>query len=120
MSNAAAGAVIAVVSGTLATIPAAPFLASVMAQASYGFTFTAYDPYAADPMVFLIAALLTWCWITDRPWPALSLAGSVAIGLNALVTAKAGSSSPWLPSARWVLLLAAIAAVFLVVRRGGL
>ena len=47
-----------------------------------------------------------------------ALAGA-AVALNALVTAKAGSSSLWLPSARWVLLPAAAAAVFLVVRRGG-
>ena len=30
--------------------------------------------------------------------------GGLAIGLNALVTAKAGTASVWLPSARWVLL----------------
>ena len=76
-SNTAAGAVIAIVAGTLSTLPAAPLLASVMAQTSYGFTFTAYDP-CADPMVFLIAALLTWCWMTNRPWPALWLS---AIGI---------------------------------------
>ena len=77
-SNTVAGTVIAIVAGTLSAVPAAPLLASVMAQTSYGFTFTAYDPYAADPMVFLIAALLTWCWVTNRPWPALGLA---AIGI---------------------------------------
>ena len=37
--------------------------------------------------------------------------GSAAIALNALITAKAGTSSAWLPSARWTLLPAAIAAV---------
>ena len=83
LSNAAAGAVIAIVAGTLATAPAAPWLASLMAQSSYGFTFTAYDPYAADPMVFLIAALLTWCWVTNRPWPAVVLS---AIGIFAKET----------------------------------
>ena len=83
LSNAAAGSVIAVVAGTLAATPAAPVLASVMAQGSYGFTFTAYDPYAADPMVFLIASLLTWCWITNRPWVALPLS---AIGIFAKET----------------------------------
>jgi len=83
LSNTAAGAVIAIVAGTLAPTPAAPFLASVMAQASYGFTFTAYDPYAADPMVFLIAALLIWCWVTNRPRHALVLA---AVGIFAKET----------------------------------
>ena len=73
LSNAAAGSVIATVAATLSAAPLVPLLASVMAQTSYGFTFTAYDPYAADPLVFLIAALLTWCWVHDRVWPALAL-----------------------------------------------
>ena len=74
VSNAAAGSVIAAVAPTLSAAPVMPLLVSVMAQTSYGFTFTAYDPYAADPLVFLIAALLTWCWVRDRPWPAVALA----------------------------------------------
>ena len=73
LSNAAAGSVIATVAATLSAAPVVPLLVSVMAQTSYGFTFTAYDPYAADPLVFLIAALLTWCWVHDRLWPALAL-----------------------------------------------
>ena len=83
LSNAAAGSVIAVVAATLSSAASVPLLASVMVQASYGFAFTAYDPYAADPLVFLIAALLTWCWITNRPWPALGLS---AIGIFAKET----------------------------------
>ncbi len=83
VSNAAAGSVIATVAATLSAAPLVPLLASVMAQTSYGFTFTAYDPYAADPLVFLIAALLTWCWVHDRVWPALALS---AIGIFAKET----------------------------------
>jgi len=67
LSNAAAGSVIAAAATTLSAAPVVPLLVSVMAQTSYGFTFTAYDPYAADPLVFLIAALLAWCWVHDRP-----------------------------------------------------
>jgi hypothetical protein len=78
LSNAAAGSVIATVAGTLSAAPIMPLLASVLAQTSYGFTFTAYDPYAADPLVFLIAALLTWCWVHDRLWPAVAL-GTIGI-----------------------------------------
>lgn len=82
-SNAAAGSLIAAATASLTPALSAPLLASVLVQTSYGFTFTAYDPYAADPMVFLIAALLTWCWIHDRPWPALAM---VAIGIFAKET----------------------------------
>ena len=83
LSNAAAGSVIAAVAATLSAAPVVPLLASVMAQTSYGFTFTAYDPYTADPLVFLIAALLTWCWVHDRLWPAVALS---AIGIFAKET----------------------------------
>lgn len=71
--NGAAGTLIAALAGTLAPIPTAPFIASVLVQASYGFAFTAYDPYSADPLVFVFAALLAWCWFTDRPWQAVIL-----------------------------------------------
>lgn len=121
LSNAAAGSVIAVVSGTLATTAAAPLLASVMAQTSYGFTFTAYDPYAADPLVFLVAALLTWCWIYDRAWPALALstigifaketvaliaiaiALAAVIGRSAFAPAATGGASADRDWRRWLL-----------------
>jgi hypothetical protein len=55
VSNAAAGSVIATVAATLSPAGVVPLLASVMAQTSYGFTFTAYDPYGPDPLVFLMA-----------------------------------------------------------------
>jgi hypothetical protein len=73
-ANAAAGSVLAIAAASLAGAASVPVLASVIAQTSYGFAFTAYDPYAADPMVFLIVALLTWCWVRDWPWPAVALA----------------------------------------------
>ena len=118
LSNAAAGSVIAVVT-VRSTTPAAPFLASVMAQTSYGFTFTAYDPYAADPLVFLIAALLTWCWVHDRPWPALALSAigifaketvaliAIAIALAALIERRPGWRRWLLPAFASGALLAA-------------
>ena len=119
LSNAAAGSVIAIVTGTLAATPAAPVLASIMAQASYGFTFTAYDPYAADPMVFLIAALLTWCWIHDRLWLALALSTvgifaketialvAVAIATAAMIERRPGWRRWLIPAAASTALLAA-------------
>lgn len=83
LTNAAAGSVIAGVTLSIAPGLTMPLLASVMAQTSYGFTFTAYDPYTADPMVFLFAALLTWCWITNRLGLAIALS---AIGIFAKET----------------------------------
>lgn len=75
-ANAAAGAI-------LAALTTAPAIASVMIQTAYGFTFTAYDPYAADPLVFVFAAVLVWCWIRDRLGVAIALA---AIGIFAKET----------------------------------
>jgi hypothetical protein len=75
-ANAAAGAILAALTG-------APAMASVIIQTSYGFAFTAYDPYAAEPLVFVFAALLVWCWIRDRVAMAIALA---AIGIFAKET----------------------------------
>src|SRR5204862_3307146 len=36
---------------------ASPLMTSVLLQSSYAFAYTAYDPYIADPFVFLVAAL---------------------------------------------------------------
>jgi hypothetical protein len=44
--------------------------------------------------------------------------GAAAIVLNGLITAKAGTSSAWLPSARWLLLPAAVTAIVMIVRGG--
>jgi hypothetical protein len=57
---------------------AAGALAAVITQASYGFSFTAYDPYSAEPMVFVIAALIAWCWMEDR-WRTALAAGLIGI-----------------------------------------
>jgi hypothetical protein len=66
--------------GTLvaaASIPAgSPWIASVLLQTSYAFTFTAYDPFTPDPVIFLVAALVLYCWLIDR---------SFAVALMAIV-----------------------------------
>ena len=77
-ANAAAGTLIALAATSLSSSAAVAPLASVAAQASYGFAFTAYDPYAADPLVFVFAGLLTWCWITDRVNVAI-LVGAIGV-----------------------------------------
>ena len=68
-AHTATGAVVAALS-----VPGSPWIASVLLQASYGFAFTAYDPYTPDPVVFLVAALLLYCWIKDRALIATLLA----------------------------------------------
>lgn len=73
-ANAAAGTVLALAATSLSATTALPIFTSVIAQTSYGFAFTAYDPYSPDPVVFLIAALLSWCWIHDRWRWAIALA----------------------------------------------
>lgn len=87
LANAAAGSVIAVVTAPLAS----PFLATVLVQTSYGFAFTAYDPYTADPLVFVFAALLTLCWMRGWPIAALALA---AIGVFAKETVALVALAP--------------------------
>lgn len=82
-ANAAAGTLLAVATASLTMPPGAPALASVIAQMSYGFTFTAYDPYTADPLVFVASALLALCWI--RNWPVAALVVGV-IGVFAKET----------------------------------
>jgi len=61
LAHTATGTIVA------SAVPAgSPLIASVLLQGSYAFTFTAYDPYSPDPIVFLIAALMLYYWIADR------------------------------------------------------
>jgi hypothetical protein len=118
VSNATAGSVIAVAAATLSAAPLMPLLVSVMAQTGYGFTFTAYDPYAPDPLVFLIAALLTWCWVHNRLWPAVALSTigifaketvaliAIAIALAAMIEREPGWRRWLIPAAASASLLA--------------
>ena len=68
-----------------------PWLAAVVLQSSYGFAFTAYDPYTADPVVFLIAALVFYLWLVDRP---LAAAAITAIGVFAKETVALVATAP--------------------------
>ena len=81
--------------GTIVSIAIAPvgspLLAAVMLQSSYGFAFTAYDPYTADPVVFSIAALVFYFWMVDRP---LAAAALTAIGVFAKETVALVALAP--------------------------
>ncbi len=118
-ANAAAGAILTAAMSASSASPVTAVLAGVMAQTSYGFAFTAYDPYAADPLVFVIAALLTWCWVTDRLWLALAVSAvgvfaketvalvAGALALAALVDRRPGWLRWWLPAVIGVVMLGA-------------
>jgi hypothetical protein len=73
-ANAAAGATLAIAVYELVPLAILPILSSIIVQSSYGFAFTAYDPYTPDPMVFLISAALLLCWVRNRPLAALIIA----------------------------------------------
>ena len=62
---------------------ASPFIVATLLQTSYAFAFTAYDPFTPDPVVFLIAALLLYCWMRDLAVAAVAIA---AIGVFAKET----------------------------------
>lgn len=79
LAHAATGTVTALVASPFAS----PFITSILLQTSYAFSFTAYDPYTPDPVVFLIASLILWGWLTDRVIVVTALA---AIGVFAKET----------------------------------
>jgi len=92
-ANTAAGAVIA---GTTVSLiaGASPLvvgaLVTVIVQASFGFAFTAYDPYSAEPMVYLLLAVLTWCWFNQRWFAALAV-GLVGVFAKETVALMSGA-----------------------------
>ena len=77
---------------SMAIAPAgSPWLAAILLQPSYGFAFTAYDPYTADPVVFLIAALVFYLWMIDRP---LAAAAITTVGVFAKETVALIATAP--------------------------
>jgi hypothetical protein len=88
-ANAVAGTLTSLATFHVAGGISAAIAAAILAQTNYGFSFTAYDPYTADPLVFVFAAAIAWCWFADR-WRlalALGLAGIFAKETVALVSA---------------------------------
>ena len=87
LAHTATGALVA-----MATAPiGSPLIASVLLQTSYAFTFTAYDPYTPDPVVFLISALILYLWLVDR---AFTVAVVAALGVFAKETVALVASVP--------------------------
>ena len=94
LAHATTGSLVA-----MATAPiGSPLIASVLLQTSYAFTFTAYDPYTADPVVFLICALILYLWFVDR---AFTVAVVAALGVFAKETVALVASVPGLAVLPW-------------------
>lgn len=117
-ANTTAGSIVATTTAGLANGLPAAVIATILVQTSFGFAFTAYDPYTADPVVFAILAALAWCWLSNR-WIAamgLGLIGvfvketvallSIATALAALIDRRSG----W---RRWLLQGGVVLAVLL-------
>ena len=94
LAHSTTGALVA-----MATAPiGSPLIASVLLQTSYAFTFTAYDPYTADPVVFLISALILYLWLVDR---AFTVAVVAALGVFAKETVALVASVPAFAVVLW-------------------
>lgn len=74
LAHTATGALVSMAAAPIAS----PLITTVVLQSSYAFTFTAYDPYSADPFVFLVAALTLYLWLLDRTL-AMAMMASVAV-----------------------------------------
>lgn len=75
-ANTLAGTIIATTASGLPGGWATTATAGILTQTSFGFAFTAYDPYTADPLVFVILAAIAFWWFANRP--GASLAAGVA------------------------------------------
>jgi hypothetical protein len=94
LTHVATGSVVAVAVAPIGS----PLIASILLQSSYAFSFTAYDPYTPDPLVFLIAALVLYLWIQDR---ALTIAAMAAVGVFAKETVALIASAPAIAVVFW-------------------
>ena len=94
LAHTATGSVVAVTTTALGS----PLIASILVQTSYGFAFTAYDPYTADPVVFFISGLILYLWLADR---ALAVTLVAALGVFAKETVALVVLAPTLAVVLW-------------------
>ena len=88
-ANTVAGTLVSITTAAMTNGLPGAAIAAILVQSSYGFAFTAYDPYTADPLVFVFSATLAWCWLANR-WQlalAVGLIGIFAKETVALVSA---------------------------------
>lgn len=92
-ANTVAGSLVAVTTAGLVSSSSwpAPFLAAIMVQTSFGFAFTALDPYSAEPMLFVFAAGIAWLWFSNRPGAAL-VAGVIGVFAKETVVLVSGAA----------------------------
>ena len=74
LSHTATGTVVSMAIAPIAS----PLMTSMLLQSSYAFAYTGYDPYSADPLVFLVAALTLYLWLLDRTF-VMALMASVGV-----------------------------------------
>jgi hypothetical protein len=86
-SHTSTGTIVAMSAASIAS----PLITSLVLQSSYAFAYTAYDPYSADPAVFLIAALTLYLWLLDRT---LAMTLMVSVGVFAKETVALIASVP--------------------------
>lgn len=89
-ATAAAGVVVASTTASLSGRLSSAILVSVIVQLSFGFAFTAYDPYSAEPMVYLFLAVLAWCWLANR-WATALAVGLVGVFAKETVALMSGA-----------------------------
>jgi hypothetical protein len=92
LSVIAAGFVLAVASVRVAPPPHGPVLTTLLAQTSFGFTYTAYDPYTVDPGMYLLAAAYAWAWLANRPSAALAM-GAIGVFVKQTAVLIAAASA---------------------------
>lgn len=91
-ATATAGVIVAATAHSLAGSMAAAVLASLLSQGSFGFAFTAYDPYSPDPFVFVCLALMAWCWLHDA-WPLAFAIGAIGLLGKETVVLMSGATA---------------------------
>jgi hypothetical protein len=74
LAHTATGSIVALAAAPIAS----PAITSFVLQSSFPFTFTEYDPYSADPFVFVVAALTLHLWLLDRTL-AMTLMASMCV-----------------------------------------
>jgi hypothetical protein len=120
VANAIDGILLGALAAAAGAGVSAALIAAILFQASFGATFSVFDPFTPDALFMCLGAMLALCWWYDRPFVALGI-GLVGIfvketvallvsiaALAACLHPQAGSRKRWLSVAlvTWLVLLA--------------